>query len=384
MPETTDSLLPANKLDRERLYAVINNMTDGVLALDSSLKVVMGNGLALDILDVNSVASKKIDDLLKLSDKTGREVLISSEIKSHQIGSERQVFSSRDWRLKYSDGTFLHLYVSVAPVRHGFGKGEDGGYVVILRDITDEKSLEEERSEFISVASHELRTPVAVAEGHISNTLLVADKEQVPENIKAALKSAHEQILFLSNLLNDLSTLSRAEQGKLAATHEEFDADELIDSLLQDFRPQALAKSLTFEYLGEKNLGQISNSRLYTREILQNFITNAIKYTERGGITLSAKRNSGGLELAVTDTGIGVGRNEQSNLGQKFFRSSDYRVKSVNGTGLGLYVASKLAKLVGGKVSFESEINHGSTFKIWVPNSDGQAAPKNTGKALGE
>ena len=360
---------PVNQLDRERLLAVINNMTEGILTLDSNFRVSLSNAVALTIMDINDANERHIDELLHLIDKSENPIQLAPLIQSQQLGASTRHLASRDWQLRYSDGTTSYVYVSVAPVLSAFGQTQPGGYVVILQDITHEKSLEIERNEFISVASHELRTPVAVAEGHISNALLMSERGPTPESVKETLKKAHDQIIFLSNMLNDLSTLSRAEQGNLAAQLEAFEVNDLIDSLLYDFRPHALQKNLVFNYDGEENIGKLSSSRLYVHEILQNFITNAIKYTETGGITLSARLSGNGVEFSVTDTGIGIGRNEHSKVSEKFFRSTDHRVQKIKGTGLGLYVSVKLAKLLGGKLSFESELNKGSVFKLFVPEA---------------
>jgi signal transduction histidine kinase len=108
---------------------------------------------------------------------------------------------------------------------------------------------------------------------------------------------------------------------------------------------------------------------LYVREVLQNFITNAIKYTEKGSITLGAKPDHGrGAEFSVTDTGIGISRSDQERVYDKFFRSDDFRTRKTNGTGLGLYVTLKLARLLHAELNLESELNKGSTFSILVPN----------------
>ena len=367
MPQLPPMPESVNLLDRERLLAVINNMTEGVLTLDTNFTVTMSNAVALDILDVNEAHGQHIDELLHLIDKSEKPIKLAPIIQSQQIGGNTRRLTSRDWQLHYTDGTTAYVYISVAPVQPAFGRAQSGGYVVIIQDITHEKNLEIERSEFISVASHELRTPVAVAEGHVSNALMTADKEHTPEAVKEMLKKAHDQIIFLSSMLNDLSTLSRAEQGNLAATIETFDVNELIDALLHDFRPQALQKKLTFGYEGEKDIGKLASSQLYVHEILQNFITNAVKYTEKGGITLSAQRSGNAIEFSVADSGIGIGRNEHSKISEKFFRSSDFRVRKEGGTGLGLYIAVKLAKLLGGSISFDSELNKGSVFRLRVP-----------------
>jgi signal transduction histidine kinase len=237
-----------------------------------------------------------------------------------------------------------------------------------MRDITREKSLEEERDEFISVVSHELRTPIAIAEGNISNAQFIVEKAGGNKEIQDTLKQAYNQIVFLSGLINDLSTLSRAERGKLEVEVEKINVHELMQELGANYKPQAEAKKLSFEVSADKNLRLLVSSRLYVREILQNFITNAIKYTEAGHVTLTGKQQDNSVLFEVSDTGIGISKSDQEKVFDKFFRSEDYRTRANNGTGLGLYVTMKLARLIHADISLESEVDHGSTFKITIPD----------------
>src|SRR6185295_1130016 len=133
--------------------------------------------------------------------------------------------------ITYEDKSLVKVYLSIAPVHLGYGKSGARGYVVLLRDITREKSLEEERDEFVSVASHELRTPITIAEGDISNALLVVQKNGDLELVKKSLKQAYDQIIFLSGLINDLATLSRAERGMLTVKVDDINAHKLIEDL---------------------------------------------------------------------------------------------------------------------------------------------------------
>jgi PAS domain S-box-containing protein len=356
---------PDQLLDHERLSALINSMTDAVLAIDKSGLITLSNSVALSLLDANRLTGRRLDEALKLLDKDGRPVDIKASILD-----VAPPFSNSDWRLKYSDGSTISLSFSSSPVRGGFGSAGADGHVLLFRDITKEKSVEEEREEFVSVASHELRTPIAIAEGNISNAQLLADRTSTPDSVKQSLATAHDQIIFLGNLINDLSMLSRADRSKLALTIEQIDVPELVNSLIHDYEPQAGKKGLSLEANVSSDADVLISSRLYVREVLQNFLTNALKYTEKGGIILSATKINDGIEFMVMDTGIGISKSEQSQLFGKFFRSDDWRVKKVNGTGLGLYITSKLAKLIGGSIQMESELNKGSNFKIFVPNSE--------------
>jgi two-component system, OmpR family, phosphate regulon sensor histidine kinase PhoR len=370
-PDTTASQLPQN-IERERLTSLINSMGDGVIAIDEKLGIVLYNGAALNILDVNtSMTGMNICDVLHLVDRNNQPVDLRDVILATKVST-----SSRDWRLKYPDDTTCNLYISIAPVRLGYGQEGMKGYVLLLRDITREKSLEEERDEFISVVSHELRTPIAIAEGNIGNAEYIFQKSGLQNvTVSDALKVAHEQVNFLAGMINDLATLSRAERGKLAVEIEPINVHELLSELEKTYAPQAQAKNLELLSSIDPKLEILYSSKLYVREIIQNFVTNAIKYTEAGHVSIGARNKQGGIEFQVSDTGIGISKTDQEKVFDKFFRSEDYRTRQNSGTGLGLYVTMKLAKLLHADLSLTSEINKGSTFTIFIPSLSPEAAP---------
>lgn len=351
------------RLEHERLTSLINSMADAVVAVDEDAKIVLYNAAALNILDVNTITvGSRISDLFKPVDKNKRPVDANALIKK-----AGKPLSNRDLRLQYSDGSLINLYLSVAPVHLGYGKLGQRGYVILLRDITYEKSLEEERDEFISVVSHELRTPIAIAEGNISNAQMIIKQSGDEAAIAKALKDAHVQILFLADLINDLSTLSRAERGALKVDIETINVSELLDELGSNYQPNAVAKGLKIDVRADPKT-TLNSSRLYVREILQNFITNAIKYTDKGLITISAVAENNGVRFVVKDTGIGISKADQERVFDKFFRSGDYRTRAATGTGLGLYVTAKLINLIDGRVELDSELNKGSSFSVHIPN----------------
>lgn len=352
------------EIEHERLASLINSMGDGVLAVDELQKIVMYNGASLNILDINgSIKGKSLSSVINVVDKNNQPI----DIRQLVMKTKTPTFN-RDYRLLYQDKSTISLYLSIAPVRLGFGKTGTQGHVILLRDITREKSLEEERDEFISVISHELRTPIAISEGNISNAQLVAEKGGDITQIKDALQQAHDQILFLSGLINDLSTLSRAERGKLSVEIEAINVNELIKGLAGLYETSADQKGLKLQVELDPRLELLRSSQLYVREVLQNFVTNAIKYTEKGSVTISAKQVSNGVEFAVQDTGIGISKGDKERVFDKFFRSEDFRTRENNGTGLGLYVSMKLARLINAEITIDSELNKGTTFKIVIPN----------------
>ncbi len=358
------SVDPANtKLQDGWLAALINSMTDGVLALDQEGQIILSNSAALSLLDKNTLDGQQVSDVLSLVNGKGDPINLA-EVLLHSL----REMTNRSWRLKYSDGSLINLYFSISPVHIGFGSQGQSGFVILMRDITREKTLEEERQDFISVATHELRTPVAIAEGSLSNTLLLAGRNSLSEPLRQSLSTAHDQILFLSSLINDLSTLSRAERGKLTLSVQAFDAAALVNELVHDYQAQTAKKGLTLLSQVEPGVGSLTSSYLYVREILQNFITNSLKYTEKGQVAVGVMKRDNGVEFSVADTGIGIGKSEHPKLFDKFFRSQDWRVQRVTGTGLGLYIAIKLAKLINATITSQSQLNHGSVFKLYVPN----------------
>jgi PAS domain S-box-containing protein len=353
------------KLEHQRFESLINSMVDGVLATNENGKIELYNGAALNVLDVNAIKKgDPIEKILKLKSETNDPL----DTKTIILQTKRQTYS-RDYKISYQDGSDANIYLSISPIQLGYGKSGEKGFVLIIRDITREKSLEEERDEFISVISHELRTPIAITEGAISNAQLLAEKQAEPERISEALESAHKQVVFLEGMINDLSTLSRAERGVLDAHKEQINLHDFIQGLEHAYTPQAEAKNLKFHTAIDPSLELIETSRLYLQEILQNFITNAIKYSKKGTITVSAEKLKKGVRLSVTDSGIGISKGDQARVFDKFFRSEDFQTREQNGTGLGLYVTRKLADLIDAKLSLESELGKGSTFIVTLPNA---------------
>lgn len=352
-------------LERDRILTLINNLADAVLSTDEHGVIRIYNAASLNLLDTNSsLNGRHIDEVLPLKDKDGKAVKLFNDFKK-----SHSVVVRDDITLTFGDET-VRLEVTYSPIRGTFNhKGGDNqdGYVIILRDITKAKSLEEERDEFISVVSHELRTPITVAEGTVSNVQLMMNRPDIPpEKLRDGLAMAHDQIVFLARMVNDLSTLSRAERG-VADGAEDINVRVLVDDLFNEYAPQAKAKNLHFNLDASTNLGTISASKLYVQELLQNFITNAIKYTKEGSITLIVTRKGDDVEFAVKDTGIGISKSDQAKVFNKFYRSEDYRTRETGGTGLGLYVAIKLAKKLGCKINLVSRLNHGSTFSFTLP-----------------
>lgn len=354
-------------LQRDRILTIVNNLGDAILSTDKEGIVTVYNAASLLLLDTNdSLDGRRIDDILKLTDQSNEHVSLLELLKTTKSTQSRE-----DLDFAYDDDEKIRLSVTYSPIRSSYSTSKKAethdGYIIIMRDITKSKSLEEERDEFISVVSHELRTPITIVEGTISNVqVMMKHPNATKVMLTDAVDMAHDQIVYLAKMVNDLSTLSRAERG-VADAAEDIDVREMIHKLHDEYSKDATAKGLHLNLDLGATLGHLSTSRLYFEEMLQNFITNAIKYTKTGSITISVKQKLGIIKFSIKDTGIGISKSDQGKIYQKFYRSEDYRTRETSGTGLGLYVAAKLAHKVGTKIELVSRLNHGSTFSFSLP-----------------
>jgi two-component system phosphate regulon sensor histidine kinase PhoR len=354
-------------LQRDSITTIVNNLADAVLSTDTDGIIRVYNAASLNLLDTNvSLNGKHIDEILPLVDQDGKDVSIFKELKTAKTVEKRD-----DLNYAFDADDKMRLEITFSPIRSSYSRSKKSethdGYILIMRDITKAKSLEEERDEFISVISHELRTPITIAEGTISNVqVMMKHPDATSKMLTDAVGVAHEQILFLASMVNDLSTLSRAERG-VADSAEDIDVRELANELHKKYFDTAKAKKLHLNLDLSAIIDHVFVSRLYLEELLQNLITNAIKYTKKGSVTIIIMQKSNLITFAIKDTGIGISKSDQQKVFGKFYRSEDYRTRESSGTGLGLYVAQKLAHKIGTKILLKSRLNFGSTFSITLP-----------------
>lgn len=355
-------------LQRNRLLSIINNQSDGIISIDANGIVRLFNAASMWLLDTNKdLIGQKINSVFPLLDLDKKPINTLKVTTSYSTNTIRD-----DLLYKTNEGEFLRLEVTFAPIKHAYGKRQKNqdidGYVLIFRDVTKEKSLDDEKNEFISVVSHELRTPITVAEGALSNATVLFDSPKAPKAaVRNSIKMAHNQVLFLAHLINDLSTLSRAQRDAMSDP-EVISIKELGYQSIDRYAFSAKEKGLTLDLDLSPKLGSVYTSRLYLEELLQNLIQNAIKYTKKGGVTLKIERKNDDVIFRVIDTGIGISKSEREKIFQKFYRSEDFRTRETDGTGLGLFLSAQLADKMGAWLEVSSRLNHGSTFSFKLPS----------------
>lgn len=345
--------------EHEKVLAIINSIREAIVSVDIKGNIELYNSAALDFFDTNaSLIGKNINNILKLTTLDGKTFNLKKVLVKN-----KSLFSHNDLSFNLGEEK-IRVEIELVAVSDVFLTKErlkDKKYILIIRDITKQKTLDEERDEFISVVSHELRTPVTIAEGAISNLSLAIEKDMPKQVLSKNADITYEQVKFLATMINDLSTLSRAERG-VGDKFVELNIKDLGQKILEKYHKNADEKGLNLELVMDNNLPSIKTSELYLEELLQNLITNALKYTKEGEIKISITNNEKNIRFMVEDTGIGISKSDQKKIFDKFYRSEDYRTRETGGTGLGLYVSSKLADKLDTKIELSSKLNHGSKF----------------------
>ncbi len=358
-----ESLSQSAQREQERFVALINTIDTAVVATDSQQKISLYNSAALSLLGTNiSLSGQFFNTVFPLINANEQPVDIISQVKANKRAMERL-----DTSIKIGQKDIINLQVIAAPIRTNFGS-KGGGYVVTMRDITKQRTLDEQRNEFISVTSHEIRTPIAILEGTLSTALAGPMAARTDPAVVKLIKNAHEQTLLLSRLVQDLATLAMAEGEFLDIELKPIDPAVIISNQYKAHANQAKAQGLNMVMQPAPELHPILTSEIYINEILENFITNAIKYTKQGSVTIGAENAAeNSIRFWVADTGIGIGKADQKKLFTKFFRAEDFETRETGGTGLGLYITKKLSERIGGKVWCTSEPGKGSVFYLEVP-----------------
>ena len=243
--------------------------------------------------------------------------------------------------------------------------------VIVFRDVSEERADQNQQTEFISTASHEMRTPVAIIEGYIG-MLMNPATATVDSRGLAYAKKAHEAAQHLGRLFQDLLDVTKADDRRTLTNCVLLNATDAAKEVVNEFQNMATTKNLKLVFRENSVANERTIQPLYMiyvdydqfKEILGNLIENALKYTKIGGVEVSVVEQSGRIKFEVKDTGIGIPAEDTSHLFQKFYRVDSSDTREIGGTGLGLYLIKKLAENMSGQVGVESVYGKGSTF--WV------------------
>lgn len=248
-------------------------------------------------------------------------------------------------------------------------RGEGGvllGHVWLARDVSQQRLAEEMRDKFLTTATHELRTPLANLCAYAESLAMLDDLDV--QSQKQFYNIIQSESLRLSQLIDDLLDVSRMQAGALAIERRETDLARLVEEVAQKVDASMQAKDIEFVQELPPKYPKLSADKSKLAAALVNLLGNAAKYTPEGGrVTFRVNTSTDKVEFAVADTGIGIAPEELSRVFERFFRSHDDRIREIPGSGLGLSLTQEVARLHGGDLTVESELNVGSIFKLTLP-----------------
>ena len=381
----------AGALRDEKLKSsiILDTIEDGVMLIDAQKNIQLFNRGASEITGwpIEEATQLSCNAVIKIvNDKD--ELYTDEQNPFNRIFKESKTIRDNTGTLVTRSNKHIAIMLSISPLMDD--KQSVTGAVAIFRDVSKERAEEQQRGEFISTASHEMRTPVAAIEGYLSLTL--NDKvATIDSRARDYLEKAHASTQHLGKLFQDLLTSAKAEDGRLSNHPSVIEMGSYLQQLAEDLKFAAEKKGLFSEFiLGSSNVIDASSNNtnekvvkpLYyvwadadrMREVITNLFDNAVKYTEEGKISIGLTGNTEVVQLYVRDTGPGIPREDIPHLFEKFYRVDNSATRTVGGTGLGLFICRKIAELYNGRIWVDSEITKGSTFYINLPRLTTQRA----------
>ena len=377
--DNTSSL--ENKLSavESKSDVVINAIDDGVLAISKDGNIELINPSAQQIIgwDQGDALGLNWKSVLKLVTPDGKDVEDLENPIAQSLSKNQPTHNDKLFLLTSSEKRILVSIVS-SPV------GTDGeGIIVVFRDITKEKAEEREQAEFISTASHEMRTPVASIEGYLGLALNPATAH-IDEKARDFITKAHESAQHLGRLFQDLLDISKVEDGRMKNNPKIINVNEFLKDIFDGLATKADEKQLNYIFMPdiidegkEKSLQPIFYANIdpdHFREVVSNLIENAIKYTPSGEVVVNATGDDKQISVSVKDSGIGIPAEDIPHLFQKFYRVDNSDTREIGGTGLGLYLSRRLAEAMSGNLRVESKYKEGSTFYLEIPRMNSSEA----------
>lgn len=362
---------------------VINAIGDGVIAVDGTGVTQLINPAAQEILgwgkqDALMLSYKSI---LKLGDANGNDLAIEGDPIQQVLNTNQEARSSKLVAVTNS-GKKVSISLVATPI------GDPGsGAIAVFRDITSDRAEEREQAEFISTASHEMRTPVASIEGYLGLALNPATAT-IDQKARDFIMKAHEAAEHLGRLFQDLLDVSKSEDGRLTNIPRVLDVVPFTETIIEGLTQKANDKGLQLSFVpGEGNgtergikkvmpVYYVNLDNDHIREVLNNLIENAIKYTPEGKVSVDISGTEEKVVITIKDTGLGIPTEDIPHLFQKFYRVENMDRQSIGGTGLGLYLCRRLVEAMQGRLWVESAFGSGSTFFVELPRIDSQEAER--------
>lgn len=353
--------------------ALLAGIGEGLLFIDKTGKVEVTNEAATNMLGYseNELIGKNIFETLRALDEKG-ELIPPSKRPSERALKHSKTTSTRLTYIR-KDYHQIPVKVTAAPI---ILRGELIGAIEVFSDISREKQLEHMKDEFLSVASHELRTPMGAIRANLS-MILSGDYGPVNKDLVEPLSDMKNSTIRLVELVSDLLNVARIEAGRMKFELKEFNIQDAANTVVTDLAPLGKEKGVKVIATPVKNVKTVQGDIDKVKQILTNLIGNSLKFTDKGSITVTLTPHDDGVEINVTDTGIGITPEDQAKLFGKFNQITSAQAGKPAGTGLGLYISREMVRKMGGEMWIkQSALMQGSTFAFTLPYANSSTAKK--------
>lgn len=348
--------------------AIISSVGDGLIITDKQAKILLMNPAAANMLkqDAKKAVGENLIDIVPAADKDGN-IIPKEKRPLLTVLAKGQSFTnhSANYYVR-SDKTQFPAAITTSPI---IFSGDIIGAIITFRDVTHEKEVDRMKTEFISLASHQLRTPLSAIRWFLE-MLINGDAGPVNQEQAKFLKNINDSAIRMIALVNDLLNISRIESGRIIVEPKSTHLGKLLEEILREIKLKYESKNQKVIVSYHPDLPNINVDPNLIRAVYLNIINNAIKYSPEGGeITIIISKKGDQLISQISDNGFGIPKKEHHRIFQKFFRGSNVVKRVLDGTGLGLYLVKSIIESSKGKIWFESEEGKGTTFWFSLPIS---------------
>ncbi len=343
--------------EQAKTQAVLKSLVDGLMVFDQEDKISLVNPEAEKILDIEQekALGKRIPDLKNYP----------KLVKLYRALGNKLEWTGQRYDLVIEKPLERYYQVTVIPLT---SRKKRIGLVLIIHDVTRSKEIERLKTEFVSIAAHQLRTPLSAVKW-ILKMLLDGDIGKLTQEQIDFIQKGYQSNERMIVLINDLLNVARIEEGRFLGEVGEHSLVEIIEEIVADFKEVVKGKKIKINFKKPaKKLPLLKLDREKIALALQNLLDNAVRYSEPGGqVTIAIEYDKMEIKVMVKDNGIGIPEKQQNRLFEKFFRANNAIKIQTGGTGLGLFICRNIVEAHGGKIWFESELSKGTTFWFTLP-----------------